>query len=481
MIDPHIQQSPVSNEIHVANIFTQQATIKGTIGYRSRYTAYCYEGGLLDPNTGCYKSHKMIPPTEAELSAWSTKGKCSYGQECPKKGTCWAKESDKCFDTRTELNWSTSKEYQNNNDDWMLFARHTCISSWRCGVHDTVFPLYLVMRDGVPRSLVYDSKGRPLDAETPYHSLNPETALLLEKLGPVLSFKVDANCYQQKDSPLTCQLPSDNKLGSASGLIIDADSEGFGHVANIIVKIEINKEHPNDSKDAGRRGVTRKYKTNKIAAAVSIEDLRPVLISMVYEAGETNFNLFQLLRAIRELTVMMRKVIESTSKLDDELIGKVIGVQTKTKWFNDRLFHLCPCYQIPRETNGNCADHFIYKEGRYVPETENSRCSSYSEGSITPLNLTRLFNLTFSTLSFPPPRGTSSSWEGWSWLAEQKENLIDTMAFKDETTSPTSGNPLSKFYNEELGFFSFWTIWSRYMPFVTLITFFMALYSILRK
>nr|URY50687.1 HA protein [Quaranjavirus sp.] len=479
--DPTIPQAPVSNERHIARVYTQLPKVRAYIGYRSRYTAYCYEGGVLDPNTGCYKEHKMVPPSKEEMQDWISKGQCSYGHECSKGGDCWGGDADKCLDSSANLNWAKGKEFQGNNEEWMVFARHSCISTWRCGFHETEFPLYLKWSKGVPTTLTYNSKGEPLDVGAGYLKMDSQTVLLFKDPGPVLSYEVTVHCYQQRKMPRTCQLPEDDRLRDASGLILNIDENGSGSTNNVIVQVSLDAEHPHDKRQLGNKGVSKTFKTSQISSAVSIEDLRPILISMVYEASETNYNLFQLLRSVGELMVTTRKIIESTSKLDDELLGRIMGVQTKTKWFNDHLFHLCPCYQIPRKTNGNCADHFIYKEGRYVPEGPDSHCSSFSDGSVTTLNLTNLYNLTFSTLSYPPPRGTSSSWEGWSWLAEQKENLFETMAFKDETTSSDSSNPLSKLYNEGVSYFSFWTFWSRYMPFVTLVTFVMSLYALIKK
>lgn len=155
------------------------------------------------------------------------------------------------------------------------------------------------------------------------------------------------------------------------------------------------------------------------------------MTSMVHEASETNYNLFQLFQALVSIQEKLLATIESVAKLDDELIGKVMGIQSRTKWFNDKIFHLCPCFQIHPENQSNCAGNFIYKNGRYVTTLDQSVCSSFSSGSVTYLNLTTSANLEFGVLHFPPPQGTTASWEGWSWLADQKQHLIDSMMFHD--------------------------------------------------
>lgn len=384
------------------------------------------------------------------------------------------------MDERLDVNTATSKEYSGNQEEWRLFARHTCISTQRCGLHSSKFPVYLELTEHGVLPFPCGPKGEKLKLGDKFATLDHETVVYFPDDHKVTEVDMWIHCYKSEGQETVCQLPHDKRLESHSGAIFILPPENclvFDNAAVIVTE----EAHPNDTQHSGLKGTTATFKKTRVKEAASVEDLKPIITSMIFESSETNYNLFQLLKGLVETTSVLKKTIESVAKLDDELVGKIIGLQPKTKWFNDHLFHMCPCFQIDRSSNGNCHDNFIYKDGRYKFNDSKDQCSSFSNDSVIHIPKAQHVNLSFSLLDIPPARGTVGSWEGWSWSAEQKQNLLETMAFQDDSTFPGSGNPLSQLYNEGVKAFSFWSFWSRYTPFLNFVALALSVYNFIKR
>lgn len=108
--------------------------------YRSYYSSYCYNGGSLDPNTGCDVGITQILPDYEESSQWIKQNMCSVGYDCT---NCWGSDAQACLEAKTRPRyWTNGKEiikHANNNH----FPFHTCNLSYRCGIHTTQFPTLL--------------------------------------------------------------------------------------------------------------------------------------------------------------------------------------------------------------------------------------------------------------------------------------------------------------------------------------------------
>jgi hypothetical protein len=136
---------PVRNFPTVIDIVTTSKSIfidgeaKLFTGYRSAWTSYCYNGGSMDGNTGCTSKLEHFPPSQEELVAWITTGKCRVGPDCQ---DCWGSDSVVCLNHDLSIDVKNGKELtraSNNNH----FAYHTCNRSWRCGALESSIPLVL--------------------------------------------------------------------------------------------------------------------------------------------------------------------------------------------------------------------------------------------------------------------------------------------------------------------------------------------------
>ncbi|CAG9822302.1 unnamed protein product [Phaedon cochleariae] len=98
--------------------------------YRRRFTAYCYQGTILDPNTGCIKNDLEVPISKTTAREYVENKSCKTGCECSAT-VCTGSSSDCCLDIRME----TYKGPERMGDRYFEtagLARHSCTSRWAC-------------------------------------------------------------------------------------------------------------------------------------------------------------------------------------------------------------------------------------------------------------------------------------------------------------------------------------------------------------
>jgi hypothetical protein len=65
---------------------------------RRLYTKYCYNGGNIDPNTGCTQKTEHIKATKYDVIGCVREDKCPTGNECSPGGNCWSDNANyECF------------------------------------------------------------------------------------------------------------------------------------------------------------------------------------------------------------------------------------------------------------------------------------------------------------------------------------------------------------------------------------------------
>ncbi|AIY25033.1 hemagglutinin protein [Wellfleet Bay virus] len=443
----------VKSAHHRVRITKYPTEIDAHIGYRSRYTAYCYSGGAVDPNTGCDKIHRFYPPNQTELKEWVLEGKCSYGVECKNQGDCWGSDAALCFDRRTDVNKAETKEFDGNNEEYYLFPHHACISTWRCGFHKTKIPIH-VKKDGLIQPATYGPKGEEITLDKKWYKIDSETIVTWENRLDTKDFEDVINCFEDRNSPLICQL-TDN-FEEYSNQFVEMSKEFTGVIGPYYIQIE---DHNGSMQTNGTRiYVSNKWATSKLGKAASLEDVKGVILAQIYTHSETVYNLVQVAKQLTDLQEKVIILTNSVSKLDDELMGQMVGILSRSKWFNKELFYMCPCFQINDFNLSNCAAGFTFTDGRITEVNSNTKCTTYSDESVITLYPFKRRKYEFSTLQMPPVHGAAQDWEGWSWLASQKQNLINSIIFRDEVASGTGkGGVLNALYNQTMQYFSLWS------------------------
>nr|QNN89327.1 Gp64 protein [Spilarctia obliqua nucleopolyhedrovirus] len=145
-------------------------------------------------------------------------------------------------------------------------------------------------------------------------------------------------------------------------------------------------------------------------------DLMHIQEELMYENDLLRMNLELLHAHINKLNNMMHDLIVSVAKVDERLIGNLMNNSVSSTFLSDDTFLLMPCTNPPPHTS-NCYNNSIYKEGRWVANTDSSQCidfRNYKELAIDD-------DIEF----WIPTIGNTSyheSWKdasGWSFIAQQ--------------------------------------------------------------
>lgn len=397
------------------------------IMFRSYWSSYCYNGGDLDRNTGCFNNIRQEQPDRREALEWIQNGKCRVYSECR---DCWGSDAEMCLKPKlSDEKWVTEQELKkavSNNH----FAYHTCNLSWRCGLHKTMFPTFLFWEGGswstyttFDNGTTFGLKNKDfwqLDDITIYKTEEPE----------IVEDKVELPCFEVKDKPISCY---DRELGNFVEF-----TEDWTCLAKTCY---LNPTEKRSNRKSGTTAANLK--------AAGIEDLKMVIAyeQMINEELRYNFGL--LMKEVQELRNILTKAIMSTAKIDDKLIGSVLGQAARSKFVGENQFFLEPCMK-PEPVNSNCAGLFVYKDGRWTEKGELTECTEIS-------NSTSILLFEKDELWLPEIRqgeflGTAKDFEGWSYVAKEKENMDRAMKWTRNAQSTTS---IGDLYNYPKGLFNY--------------------------
>nr|WRK24056.1 gp46 [Bombyx mori nucleopolyhedrovirus] len=388
------------------------------IGYKGYYQAYAYNGGSLDPNTRVEESMKTLTVGKEDLLMWGIRQQCEVGEELIDR---WGSDSEECFrDNEGRGQWVKGKELvkrQNNNH----FAYHTCNKSWRCGVSTSKMYSRLECHDDTDECQVYilDAEGNPINVTV-------DTALHRDGVSMILKQKSTFTTRQVKAA---CLLIKDDKNNPESvtreHCLIDNDIYDlskntwnckFNRCIKRKVEHQVKKRPP-----TWRHNVRAKYTEGDTATK---GDLMHIQEELMYENDLLKMNIELMHAHINKINNMLHDLIVSVAKVDERLIGNLMNNSVSSTFLSDDTFLLMPCTNPPAHTS-NCYNNSIYKEGRWVANTDSSQCidfSNYKELAIdddVEFWIPTIGNTTYH-----------DSWKdasGWSFIAQQKSNLITTM------------------------------------------------------
>nr|UQT02517.1 hemagglutinin protein [Red mite quaranjavirus] len=442
--------------------------VKVTIAYRERYTAYCYSGSALDPNTGCDKAHRDYLPTKEEIMIWAHKKQCSYGVECSPGGSCWGSDSNRCI-LRPNLseNWAVSKEFEGNNEIYMTFPHHACVSTWRCGVKSFESPTNQVYTDKgikVTVSVPHQSAVK-LDFDSDFYNISPEGYAMYITQPTYNTMEIKANCYNLTDSgSVYCELMRDSIHS-----VIRLDERGNGCSDSICVMgSHYQRTKPN-------------HPVEGLDEAVSKADLLNTINALHYSVMELQYNEGLMRQRMWKLEKLMYTTLESVGKIDDELIGQALGTNQRSKWFNHKIFNMCPCYKVNLTGLSNCGGGYMFQNGRITEQMDDAPCSQYSEGAITSLKIIDGEEMTFSSLQDPPLRGTVEDWDGWTWLAEKKQSLVDSALLYKGISESGSNSTLGYLYRTSVSSFHLLNGFNLTSGFISWVALILSLYAVIRR
>lgn len=379
---------------------------------RAYYKSYCYQGGPLDPNTSCFTGITQQLPGYEEATEWVTKNKCAVGPDCT---DCWGRDSDACLrpadGAKHWVNEKTMTISSNNNH----FAAHTCNINWKCSLHTVEFPTfisrkhnrwtyYTEFRDGTELNL--DSK----DFWT------MEDVVLKKTVDPIMQINsINASCFKSENKPISC---FDNELGNFVEF-----KENWKCTGQTCY-------HLNDMQE-------EEITSNKIVdlKAVSKEDLYRVIEMEHMQNEELRYNFALVLGEIADQREDMIKVILSVAKMDDKLLGAILGQNARSQFLTEKVFYLSPC-QNNFTDNSNCQGNMTFRNGRWQEKLNESQCVNIT--STTMLNLMAPKELWFPEIIDAPLIGTAENFDGWSYYVSEQDKLQKSIEWTKNLQSTTS-------------------------------------------
>lgn len=422
---PNDSKAPSQRVVNVTRAKVEKDAVLAIL-YRSFWSSYCYNGGALDGNTGCFHSITQELPDREEAAKWVERGKCKVFQDC---SSCWGSDASLCLAPKaTTEKWVAEKELRKMESNHH-FAFHTCNLSWRCGLHITVFPTFLTWENN--RWLTYTSyaNGTILQLNNTDFWETGDAVLYKQSDAKIKENVAELPCFITKDKPIACY---------------DREWGNFIEFKNSWVCLG-KSCYLNPLEEQKGEGNT----TLANLKAASIEDLRAIIQAEHMINEELRYNFGILLKEVQELRNILTQTIVSTAKIDDRLIGNIIGKPGRSKFVTEEKFFLDPCVK-PSSENSNCAGNHIFKNGRWATNSRSTECVELKDTKT--LSLFNKEDLWLPELKKGEFLGTSSDFEGWSYFAKEKDNMDKAMRW---TENAESSSGIGDLYKYPKGFFDY--------------------------
>lgn len=396
-----------------------------TMVHRSYWTSYCYNGGALDPNTGCINQLTQDLPKAEEISEWLKKQQCAVGPDCT---DCWGSDARICLKPgSTGKHWVAGKELtkgSNNNH----FPFHTCNLSWRCGLHKARFPTFATR--GSHGWVIYTehANGTQIQLDN-RETWNLGDALIIKTADyKFLQDEFTASCFTNTRGGLACY---DNTFSN----FIEFKYNWACQKQFCYRSTEISPQTQETGEDLAN------------LQAASIEDLKAIVNVEHQLNEELRYNFAIVTSELEQLRALVSKIILSTAKIDDRLIGNILGVQARSQFLSETVFLLAPCAEPPR-VDSNCFKDMIYRDGRWMKNANPKDCINMA--GVERLELVKKVEMWFPELENEKYLGISENFDGWTYYAHEKENLNRAMEWVQNNQATSSLADLVEYPKEFL-------------------------------
>nr|QQN90105.1 envelope glycoprotein [Soybean thrips thogotovirus 1] len=390
--------------------YSLDSDIQATVAYRALWRSYCYNGGSLDSNTGCENSLKQFVPSKEEVDKWKMRGHCLVGKEAE---DAWGSDSYVCLEQpKFEDNWKQNPTELVRKTQNRRFAYHTCNLSWRCGYHTSKWQTLLQFLEGSSQSKVglgivmnngslkFVEQGEVVNSE--------DLILVIDNVPKVSEKSINATCISSTVQGLHCIDPIDGKSFSlSSGNRGCRLRECYFYVGSTKIQKLFKK------------------RVEKVVATSNI-DIGLVWEEFIMQHEETKFNLVKVQEEVERLETTVMSLIKSIAKIDDRLIGNIIGSPSKTRFITDEHFTLSPCVG-DAITDSNCHGNLIYSDGRWRKQEVGERGNCVKVSKSLDLDLWRHFSIWMPEIVSDDLFNVATDQEGWSFYAQEKNRLSKAM------------------------------------------------------
>lgn len=142
---------------------------------------------------------------------------------------------------------------------------------------------------------------------------------------------------------------------------------------------------------------------------------------------------------VRQQQRIVNTLVTSIAKIDDKLIGNILGNSGRSQFVNDDTFYLTPNVD-PTPNDTNCVRDMIYKDGRWLHLEDKTACSNFTNA--TAIELTDHIELWIPEVADEAPIGTADHFEGWSYFANERKQISNAIEFTSNAQTTTSVSDL---------------------------------------
>lgn len=425
---PYVFQQPILNmsiPTRQSLMFTRISIVEDAelaIMYRSYWASYCYMGGSIDPNTGCYRGITQDLPSYLETEEWIQKGKCLIGKDCT---DCWGSDAEACIlPDKNKTTWVNNKELKKlENNNHFLF--HTCNLSWRCGLHIAKFPTFLTRNNNSWKAYTAFANGTEFYLDTTSYWVLDDMILKTVKIHQTVYSSVEVQCFLDDNFETAC-------YDSETGIFFELVDNYYCFQKTCYLLANTHKKY--------------NFKQNHIdeitqLKSAGLSDVAMVLAQERMLNEQMRYNFGKLTEEVVELRKILVNVILSVSKIDDRLIGNVMGHPARSQFLGETEFLLSPCAE-PLTQGTNCVKDLIFKNGRWLKLKDSSECLNLT--SVKSLNPFIRQELWLPRIKQQQLVGIAENFEGWSYFANERDNLDKAMQWTINGQQVTS---LSDIYN----------------------------------
>nr|APG77884.1 hemagglutinin [Hubei earwig virus 1] len=417
----HINQTLTDGEI---TVFPMKA--EALIMTRSYWSSFCYNGGSLDPNTGCVINSKQLNPKRKEAIMWKEKEMCLVGNICRMEGPCWGSEAEKCKDI-IPTTWVDERLHTDIGSRYMKFPYHTCVMSWECHIKKTTLSISFGGPGKLKKVYISTPEGGQAINENGFYEIGyPNNASLLV-IDPIIPriYKNKVNCIEIFD--IIC-IVSDNIAGlRGKTYFIDRETFcGTNQNTKLCILGPIMRIYQNNIQERTIKELIP-FKSPSISTIQAIQtDILATQYSLSYNNMKISSAIFQIQRTITNM-------IDSLRKIDDQLISTILGkdkpYNSRTHLLGDDLFQQCSVEREVELDSATCSSNFHYKSGRLV-EGEQTSDGCYQYKSMGYQNISFFDDLIdediFIEKSEILPSHTDE--DGWTWLVNNRVKSFDTFS-----------------------------------------------------
>lgn len=420
---PFVLNKPRPLEVQVKSVpfrvtyILAPSSIESSLMERSYWQMYTmgkvFNSDIIRENTVPY------PPDLTEANQWFTKASCAVGDEISIESGGY----DECHRTigKADLrNWIPGRVLKKK---WEISTYYRgCFRYWSCAnikgnfwvrasVHKTYRYIHNVQdpKDLVQLTLVtpeYQELNLEFDKPS-MMTVRPDTVLYSPgiKTSDVKMGQARAKCFPKTSGPMDCIIQCDCPL---NGLIVTGEANiWFCERSECFLLIP-------------DKVITKRDTREELNKASSLADINELSREVAFDRDTSHFNFAKIGQAIDDLNTAMHSIVESVSKIDEKLLGKVMNKSVITDWISPKVLYLYPCLNLDNEQD-NCAAGLVYTHGRWV-RSHNKDQSSYCQLLNTRprgLDLNREEELFMPEVKHLVPRGTTSSQKTWIDMARQ--------------------------------------------------------------